>query len=111
MINYVFCQQLVVTLAHFLWQASLVGAIAYGLNHMFRHHAPTYRYAVHTVALFSLPLIVLTTFMLIGEPSRTATDSAWSVAPQPNLTATSHLTKERWAISFLRIRRMIRWKT
>ena len=34
MINYVFCQQLVVTLAHFLWQASLVGAIAYGLNHM-----------------------------------------------------------------------------
>ena len=88
MINYVFCQQLVVTLAHFLWQASLVGAIAYGLNHMFRHHAPTYRYAVHTVALFSLPLIVLTTFMLIGEPSRTATDSAWSVAPQPNLTAT-----------------------
>ena len=32
MINYVFCQQLVVTLAHFLWQASLVGAIAYGLN-------------------------------------------------------------------------------
>ena len=76
MINYVFCQQLVVTLAHFLWQASLVGAIAYGLNHMFRHHAPTYRYAVHTVALFSLPLIVLTTFMLIGEPSRTATDSA-----------------------------------
>ena len=93
MINEIVCQQLVVTFTHFLWQATAVGLVAFGLASIMRKNSPTHRYVVHAFAMGSLPLIVVATFLFISRPRQNESHTNVSPALQLSLPTTEFPAK------------------
>ena len=61
------CTDIVVTLGHFLWQASLVGVGCYLCCLAMAKRSASARYLVFTTGMFCLPLLVIPTFLVVSS--------------------------------------------
>ncbi|MEP3479260.1 MAG: M56 family metallopeptidase [Fuerstiella sp.] len=77
-----------VTLLHFLWQGTIVGVLVIVAAKWLRSASATIRYAVYCAGLLSLPVCVITTFLMVSLP-------ATAIRPAGNLvTMTTASTPE-----------------
>ncbi len=68
-IDSAFCVRLVLTLAHFLWQAAVIALVAGMAVMLFRRATAQLRYVVLVVALVLMTASPVMTFILLPNPT------------------------------------------
>ena len=63
------CLRFALTLIHFLWQGTVIGALVAVAVWILRKSPPSSRYALHSVALVCLPICVAVTFATVEVPA------------------------------------------